>query len=164
MNPLSGLQIQHHYAHSAIFPNGIHIGTVARYDMDYHYQALVSQRSTDIFLQREKVLVCFSSSCVQRAYSWQLCSCAFAQMPCLQSYDCLFDASGLQRIHRVLSLRKGSTLSTWIPVCAKPAPPATVHSTVVVAPVVADVHETDMPSSTLHILLSRILTWLPRRH
>ncbi|DBA68653.1 hypothetical protein WJX79_009266 [Trebouxia sp. C0005] len=50
------IEIQHHYAHSAVYPSDMHQRTVTRYDMDYHHELLISQKSTDIFLQKDKVL------------------------------------------------------------------------------------------------------------
>ncbi|KAL0046483.1 hypothetical protein WJX82_001718 [Trebouxia sp. C0006] len=50
------IEIQHHYAHSAVYPSDMHHRTVTRYDMDYHHELLISQKSTDISLQKEKVL------------------------------------------------------------------------------------------------------------
>ncbi len=52
------LQIQHFYAHSPVFPSDLHHRKVLRYDMDYHHEVLISPRSTDISLQKEKVMVC----------------------------------------------------------------------------------------------------------
>ncbi|KAL0037926.1 hypothetical protein WJX79_005674 [Trebouxia sp. C0005] len=50
------IEIQHHYAHSAVYPSDMHQRTVTRYDMDYHHELLITQKSTDISLQKEKVL------------------------------------------------------------------------------------------------------------
>lgn len=50
------IEIQHHYAHSPIFPSDLHHRTVTRYDMDYHHEIFISPRSSHITLQKEKVL------------------------------------------------------------------------------------------------------------
>lgn len=50
------IEIQHSYAHSAIFPSSLQHRTVAKYDMDYYHQTMIAPRPEDMVLQREKVL------------------------------------------------------------------------------------------------------------
>ena len=102
-----GMQIQHFYAHSAIFPSDLHHRTVMRYDMDYHHEIMISPRTQDIILQKDKVLVCTHSLCL--VLQW-ICitTCLHATNASWHLHPCTLDPHFSQRCMLTYWQHKGS--------------------------------------------------------